>query len=336
MLVFYANDRVRRVSKGILTFIVQGIRYRLPLLTLCDIYGFQNRDRSRCIVPPFLRQSVLWGHLASGYFNSGTATQTDIRHPTLHYFLKVLANTLLCKMEPKKIRVQELKMLYYTVRSLVPFGEIVEPVHDLWPNLGAVFAEHLMKLKMKPIGGRRLKKERVGSLLTLTFMHLGIPLAEATVIRTQAYMDAEHLTYAQWMKDDCFWSFGDGTRIYLLELPQRYVTDLQSDLTQFEFHPDPLLPRNPANIPHRRPMPRAARAAERSQPVVPDFPHIPDISMQDHGDFQRIVVDSLHAIWAKVSQCRCFSRGSMRAKSPSAAGPPGKPNDESDEDTEED
>ncbi|KAF3601236.1 hypothetical protein F2Q69_00036332 [Brassica cretica] len=120
------------------------------------------------------------------------------------------------------------------------------------------------------------------------------------------------------------------------KLPQRYVTDLQSDLTQFEFHPDPLLPRNPANIPHRRPMPRAARAAERSQPVVPDFPHIPDISMQDHGDFQRIVVDSLHAIWAKVSQCRCFSRGSMRAKSPSAAGPPGKPNDESDEDTEED
>ena len=41
--VFYANDRLRRVSEGILTFIVRGIRYKIPLLTLCDIYGFQNR-----------------------------------------------------------------------------------------------------------------------------------------------------------------------------------------------------------------------------------------------------------------------------------------------------
>ncbi|KAF3528804.1 hypothetical protein DY000_02040858 [Brassica cretica] len=107
-------------------------------------------------------------------------------------------------------------------------------------------------------------------------------------------------------------------------------------MDEWDDYENPLLPRNPANIPHRRPMPRAARAAERSQPVVPDFPHIPDISMQDHGDFQRIVEASLHAIWAKVSQCRCFSIGSMSAKSLSAAGPPGKPNDESDEDTEED
>ena len=130
--------------------------------------------------------------------------QTDIRHPTVRYFLKVLANTLLCKMEPNKVRVHELTLLYYTVRSLVPFGEIEEPVDDLWPNLGAVFAEHLVKLKMKPIGGSGQKKERLGSLLTQIFMHVGIPLAEATVIRTRAYMDAEHLTYAQWLKDDCF------------------------------------------------------------------------------------------------------------------------------------
>ena len=232
-------------------------------------------------------------------------------------------------MEPSKVRVHKLTLLYYTVRSLVPSGEIEEPADDLWPNLWAVFAEHMMKLKMKPIRGSGRKKERVGSLLTPLFMHLGIPLAEATVIRTRAYMDTEHLTYVHWLKDDCFWSFSDGTGTYLLELPQRSVTDLQSDLARLEFHPDPLLLRNPANIPRICPMPRAARADERSQPAILDFP-------QDHGDFQRVVVDALHAIWAKVSQCRCVTRGSVRTRSQSAAGPSCQPDDESNEDTEED
>ncbi|KAG5388687.1 hypothetical protein IGI04_030228 [Brassica rapa subsp. trilocularis] len=51
-----------------------------------------------------------------------------------------------------------------------------QPADDLWPNLGAVFYEHLVKLEMKPIGGRGRKKETVGSLLTPIFMHIVIPL----------------------------------------------------------------------------------------------------------------------------------------------------------------
>ncbi|KAF3542134.1 hypothetical protein F2Q69_00022822 [Brassica cretica] len=74
--------------------------------------------------------------------------------------------------------------------------------------------------------------------------------------------------------------------------------------SSLEFHPDPLLLRNLANIPRRRPTPRAARAVAQPQPEIPDFPHIPDILMHDHGDFQHVVVDALHAIWAKESQCR--------------------------------
>ena len=166
---------MKRAHEGTLTFFIRGIRYRIPLLTLCDIYGFSH-ELTCCVVPAFLGQSEFWGHLGSGHFNSGTATQTDIRHPTVRYFFKVLANTLLCNMEPKKVRVQRLTLLYYTVRSLVPLAEISEPADDLWPNLGAVFDEHLVKLEMKPIGGRGRKKETVGSLLTPIFMHIVIPL----------------------------------------------------------------------------------------------------------------------------------------------------------------
>ena len=79
---------------------------------------------------------------------------------------------------------------------------------------------------MKPFGGKGRKRETVGSPLTLIFMPIGIPLYQATVNRNRAYMDAAHLTYAQWLKDDCFWIIKDAACIHLLQLPQRTVTDL--------------------------------------------------------------------------------------------------------------
>ena len=48
--------------------------------------------------------------------------------------MKVLANTLVCKMEPSKVRVQELTLVYYAVRSLVPMEGIEEPADDVWPQ----------------------------------------------------------------------------------------------------------------------------------------------------------------------------------------------------------
>ena len=85
-----------------------------------------------------------------GFFDSGSALQTDIRHPTMRYFMKIHANTLLCKMEPSMVWVQELTLVYYAVRSFVPMEGIEEPTNDIWSNLGAIFAEHLVKLKMRP------------------------------------------------------------------------------------------------------------------------------------------------------------------------------------------
>ncbi|KAH0851230.1 hypothetical protein HID58_094898, partial [Brassica napus] len=74
-------------------------------------------------------------------------------------------------------------------------------------------------------------------------------------------------------------------------------------------------------------------------PELPTHPRLPThpIPMRDHGDFQRVVVDALHAIWARVSQCRCVTSGSVRARSPSAAGPSCQRHDDSDDDdTDED
>ncbi|KAF2552141.1 hypothetical protein F2Q68_00035714 [Brassica cretica] len=71
--------------------------------------------------------------------------------------------------------------------------------------------------------------------------------------------------------------------------------------------------------------------------TLPPFPPMLDMSTRPEGDFQRVVVDALTAIWARVSRCRCSSRRSVRASSPSAAGPSRQRRDtSSDETTDED
>ncbi|KAF3557224.1 hypothetical protein F2Q69_00013519 [Brassica cretica] len=73
----------------------------------------------------------------------------------------------------------------------------------------------------------------------------------------------------------------------------------------------PAIPRRPLGV-HR------ARATHGlPEAPLPDFPHIPDIPMRDQGDFQRVVVDALRAIWVRVS---CTSRRTIRAHSPAEAG----------------
>ncbi|KAF2609710.1 hypothetical protein F2Q70_00013334 [Brassica cretica] len=61
---------------------------------------------------------------------------------------------------------------------------------------------------------------------------------------------------------------------------------------------------------------------------------MPDMSTRLEGDFQHVVVDALTTIWARVSRCRCLSRASGRAGSPSAAGPSRQRRDDSEETTD--
>ncbi|KAF3493847.1 hypothetical protein DY000_02052739 [Brassica cretica] len=153
--IYYANERAKRANEGVLTFF---IRYRVPLSTLCTIYRFDT-ECQHAVVPEFPGISKIWEHITTGYFESAKSLHTDICHPTLRYFMKVLANTLFCKMVPNNVRVQELTLAYYAVWSLVHMEDTKEPADDVWPNIGAVFAEYLIKLRMKPFQSKGRKKE---------------------------------------------------------------------------------------------------------------------------------------------------------------------------------
>ncbi|KAF3601582.1 hypothetical protein F2Q69_00036167 [Brassica cretica] len=103
-----------------------------------------------------------------------------------------------------------------------------------------------------------------------------------------------------------------------------YNTWLQVSIepTRIQFRPDPRLVRVQVAQPRRYTVQRTA-GPQPHQPedTLPPFPPTPDMSTRPEGDFQRVLVDALTAIWARVSRCRCSSRRSVRASSPSVAGP---------------
>ncbi|KAF2578983.1 hypothetical protein F2Q68_00005011 [Brassica cretica] len=210
-------------------------------------------DAAERKIPPFLGLNGFWEIIGTGVWNTNSATQTDIRHPTLRYFLGALANTLVCKMEPNKVRIQELTLLFC------------------------------------------------------------------------------------WLKEELFWSFRIGNQHPLLPMPNMMITDFDDKIDRLRFMPDSQLLRDLPAIPHRPPGVRRARATQGPpEAPLPDFPIIPDIHMPDQGDFQRVVVDALRAILARVS---CTSRRTIRAHSPEAAGPSRQhrdPSSGSDDETSED
>lgn len=85
-------------------------------------------------------------------------------------------------MEPNKLRVKELTLLYYSVRDLVEIDEVQGPVDDHLVNMGAILSDHLVSLRNKPFKGTSAEKDTMGSLLTLTFRHLEIRLDPYTVV----------------------------------------------------------------------------------------------------------------------------------------------------------
>ncbi|KAF2577848.1 hypothetical protein F2Q68_00005134 [Brassica cretica] len=127
-------------------------------------------------------------------------------------------------------------------------------------------------------------------------------------------MDAAHLTRTQWLKVDHDWFFRDENGRQLVRLPLRTLTDFDHGLASIQFRPDPRLLRAPVTMP-RRYMVQRPGGPQPHQPVaaLPPFPPMPDMSTRPEGDFPRVVVDALTAIWARVSPCRCSSRRSVRA-----------------------
>ncbi|KAL0696519.1 hypothetical protein Bca4012_063699 [Brassica carinata] len=143
-----------------------------------------------------VRQLMATAQLTYSHWNSCSATKTNICPPTLRYFMRALANILLCRMEPNKVRMQELTLLYGAVNGLVYLSHLEVDDEVVTPNLGAIFAEHLVGVKIKPFTGTSQKTETVGSLLTPIFRHLGIRLDEDTAITTRRFLDEAHLLHS--------------------------------------------------------------------------------------------------------------------------------------------
>ena len=250
---------MRVARDGTLTFFARGIRYRISIPELCRIYGF-DETATPSKLPPFLGLNSFWEIIGTGAWDSKSATQTDIRHPTLRYFLRALANTLVCKMEPNKVRIHELTLLFCGVNGLVDLTHLDENNDVVTPNLGAIFAAHLVELKKKPFTGKGRKKETVGSLLTPIFEYLGIRLDPSTADRSNRFLDEQHLMNSGWLKEELLWSFRIGNQHRLLPMPNRMITDFNDRIDRLRFMPDSQLLRDLSAIPRRPPRVRRARA----------------------------------------------------------------------------
>ncbi|KAF2553170.1 hypothetical protein F2Q68_00034029 [Brassica cretica] len=76
--------------------------------------------------------------------------------------------------------------------------------------------------------------------------------------------------------------------------------------------------RRASEVPRRYTVQRAGGPQqEQPEAALSPLPPMPDMSTRPEGDFQRVVVDAFTAIWVRVSRCRCSSRASVRARSPS-------------------
>ncbi|KAL1210702.1 hypothetical protein V5N11_030335 [Cardamine amara subsp. amara] len=161
--VYYENETVKTVQEGTLTFLIRGVRYRLPLRDLYELYGFDPDLTGVALPAQFLDANVIWSYFGTGRYDSKTSTQTDIRHPVLRYVAQFIG-----EMEPGKMRMSEMILLYYAIGDLCEDG-CEWPELDRNINLGAIFAHHLVSLKTKTFLGRGTKRESVGSLLTPIF-----------------------------------------------------------------------------------------------------------------------------------------------------------------------
>ncbi|KAL0702214.1 hypothetical protein Bca4012_058336 [Brassica carinata] len=294
-----------------------GIRYSVSVSDLCN--GFQYPTATASDTLAFPSYPDLWSIIGTGPWDSAKAVQLDIRHPALQYFMRILSSTLTCKMEPNKVRIDQLTLLYHALDGLVLLTHLDEEGDLQTLNLGAVFAKHLVGLKMKPFKGTSAKKETIGSLLTPIFFFLDIRLEEADENTSHVYMDEAHLRSSLWMDRNRVWTYRTTEGPRQFQLPNPAVTDFAGDIERLWFLPP--APPPPAHPSRRARPPRTSTTQGTPASRLAPFPEIPQLPTEDHGAFQRVVVDALQAIWARVSKYRCSSRASTSASDPAATGP---------------
>jgi len=143
-------------------------------------------------------------------------------------------------MEPGKMRLSELLLLYHALHDFFPDSLGFEQV-DRNVNFSAVFAHHLVSLKTKPFTGRGHKSDRVGSLLTPIFEHFRISFEGEEVNTTRVTMDETYLKNSHWLKGNLLWCFRDDTGQHMIQLPHLALTEIIGEHEEIGFHQDPSL-----------------------------------------------------------------------------------------------
>jgi len=238
--VSYVNDRKHNAQEGALIFFIRGVRYSLPVRDLCDIYGFDNDITGVSLPGQFKDSQIFWSWFGNGIYDSKDAVHSEIRHPVLGYFVRLISSTLLCKMEPGKMRLSELLLLYNALHDFFLDNLGFEQV-DRNVNFGAVFAHHFVSLKTKPFIGRGQKSERVGSLLTPIFKHFCINFKGEEVNTTCVIMDEAYRKNSHSLKGNLMWCFRDDTCQHMIRLPRPALTEITGEHEEIGFHPDPSL-----------------------------------------------------------------------------------------------
>ncbi|KFK22156.1 hypothetical protein AALP_AAs45426U000100 [Arabis alpina] len=115
----YYEDGVETTQTGTLTFMAKGVQYRVSFLDLCQIYGFQLHRTATSLPTTFADMKTFWNLFAHGHYDSSGTPHTDIKHPTVHYLARLLANTILYKNEPGKMQMDELVLMFSCLKGLV-------------------------------------------------------------------------------------------------------------------------------------------------------------------------------------------------------------------------
>ena len=145
-----------------MSFMANGKRYKMNAATVCRTFGFPEVPLAG--LPRDIAGGVhtLWGMIGTGPYHVGSSAQADVRHPVARYLIRLLTTTILCKMEPVKVRSHELVLLSYALRSVIH--------NDTWdtttPNMGVVLMEYLHTLKHTPLSVTNPGKKQlpVGSI----------------------------------------------------------------------------------------------------------------------------------------------------------------------------
>ncbi|KFK23763.1 hypothetical protein AALP_AAs48615U000100 [Arabis alpina] len=289
--VFYPTDAAHTGGNGTVTFMIEGVRYRLSIRDICGIYGFPL-ERDNVIIPPaFSETKGFWRLFGAGEFSGNKVSHTDIRHPVLRYMIRLLSNTVLYQNEPGK---------------------------------GAVLTERLLEQKNTPFTLKAGTSFRAGSLITPIMELCCIDCKRYGAIRVTSSMDSRHMVSATWIGGDCQWLIRDDSRRQfqvLLPLPE--LTDLRGGTDALYFLPDQLQAvisrRTTCRVSSSHRGSSSASAAAGSFSSARRLAPTPQVDMDP---VQRWVVTSIQTLWdafADLSHCGCVR---PRSPTPPPASPP--------------